>query len=1042
MAQAQPLGPEDLPNVFNCLKWALSPQQEQRQQAEAALRGLETRPGFVSCLAEILASSDADHSARWLAAVPFKNCCNKYWRARLPGSLGEEEKAHLRQKLLSLVAQDDSQIAVQVAVVFAKVARFDYPRAWPSLFADLLGVLQGGSTLAQRRVYLALHHILKELASKRLAADQRNFEQITAQLLEPVWRQWAADTRAVSAALPAALHAPPPQAQALLLTFERWLLELKGLRRMVLFGFPSDARTLQQVPAVAEVAPALLQVLQAFAAARAGKTGGPRNQVQAMLDRGLLKLVKTLRQMQEMHPWSFLHSGILVPCLELCCGHLLHVDPHSTHVGQQYTMQCLLFVHGVQKSPPYKGSAAALTLNLEARDNVDQLKGMAAEAQRTLAGFWCGGRLQALVAALIERLFPLMEKELEAWEDSPEAFHHELENTAWEESVRGCAENAYLALFEGHRDQVASVVLDLLRRTNEACAALTAGGSAGAPPAAHLVRGVPAAILAKEAVYHAAAVGAYELHDYIDFSAWLRGSLLVEMSDAAPAARPLRRRALKLPAHWLPKLAKADRPAVYAAEMGALVSGDAALQLAAVASLQALIDDWDFEEAQFLEFVGPCFQLTAALLQSAAEFDTQLQAFSLLNLVIDRLAESMKPYTSGLMQLLPAVWHEAEGQSLLRIQVLLALQRLVNALGAESPACYPLVLPVLRLCTDINQPDEINLLEDGLQLWLVALRNAPAPHPELLAIFPHLVAAMERSTEHMATGMNITASCVLLGGADFLPQHGAGLVQILCGFIGNVKERGMLALMPTMHLVIQSFPGEGPHLLGPALQRLLADVLSGREPGLVVAAALGVFARVLLQNGPAFLALFQAAAPYVQPPADAAGAGGTVAGGAGGADPAQRLLLALVDLWLDRFDCIGQLGARKLSALALCVAATLPLPALLERLEIIVTHVTSVWFEVEGSELAGSVHLRAEDIVSQARDEDGLAAVNSEEAEGESSRRLALHEADPVVILCLSAFARQQLEAAAAAHGVALSAALNAISPSLAGQLQAMLASA
>lgn len=33
-------------------------------------------------------------------------------------------------------------------------------------------------------------------------------------------------------------------------------------------------------------------------------------------------------------------------------------------------------------------------------------------------------------------------------EDSPEAFHHELENAAWEESLRGCAESTYLALFE------------------------------------------------------------------------------------------------------------------------------------------------------------------------------------------------------------------------------------------------------------------------------------------------------------------------------------------------------------------------------------------------------------------------------------------------------------------------------------------------------------------------------------------------------------------------------------------------------------------
>lgn len=128
--------------------------------------------------------------------------------------------------------------------------------------------------------------------------------QVTSQLLEPVWHQWAADTQTLSSSLPEALQASMPQSQQqLLLTFERWLLELKALRRMLLFGFQPDSRTLQQVAAVAQAAPVLLGTLQALAAARAGRTGGQRNQVQAMLDRALLKLLKTLRQMQEVHPW-------------------------------------------------------------------------------------------------------------------------------------------------------------------------------------------------------------------------------------------------------------------------------------------------------------------------------------------------------------------------------------------------------------------------------------------------------------------------------------------------------------------------------------------------------------------------------------------------------------------------------------------------------------------------------------------------------------------------------------------------------------------
>lgn len=70
------------------------------------------------------------------------------------------------------------QIAVQTALVVAKAARFDYPRDWPSLFNDLLGQVHGGDKLTVRRVYFVLHHVLKELSSKRLVADQKNFAEV------------------------------------------------------------------------------------------------------------------------------------------------------------------------------------------------------------------------------------------------------------------------------------------------------------------------------------------------------------------------------------------------------------------------------------------------------------------------------------------------------------------------------------------------------------------------------------------------------------------------------------------------------------------------------------------------------------------------------------------------------------------------------------------------------------------------------------------------------------------------------------------------
>lgn len=916
------------------------------------------------------------------------------------------------------------------------MARLDYPRAWPTLFVDLLGRLQSAveagpaGTLAVRRSYLALHHTLKELASKRLAADQRAFEEVTAQLLEPLWKQWEADTAALTSGLPTALRAgsDPSSQQVPLLTFERWLLQLKSLRRLLLFGFPSDARTMDQVPAVAQVVPAMLATLQALLALTpTAATGAARSQLAAMLDRGSIKLLKTLRQLQELHPWSVLHSGALLSMLDMACAQIGTPSMRLGTVADQFMKQCLLLISGVVKCASYKGSAAALSVSAgKGREQMQRLKEMAAQATPTLHAFWAT-KEEALVQIIVTRLFPLSSKELEMWDDSGEELHQELDHSGQDESVRGCAEQAYAALLEADRARLGPAVVDMLRRAGEG-SLLPANGHSH-------VQGVPVAVLAKAAVYHAVAVGAYELHDFLDFSSWLHASLLVEICDASTAARPLRRSAIKVVAYWAPRLKKEDRPAVYRALVSALADHDAAIHLAAAATLHALLEDWEFDPDQFAEFVPLVFQLLARLLQSSVEYEAQLEAFALINLIIDRLGGTVASYAGGLLQLLPAVWSASEGQSLLRIQVLLALQRVVHALGVDSPNSYPVLLPVLAVATDPSQPDELNLMEDGLLLWLVALRHAPAPHPGLLAPLGHLLNAMERSTEHVAVGTRLISSCVLLGGGEVLAAHGQGIVSVLTGYVGNVKDRGMLCLLPVMDLIVQLFPQDGPALLRPALVALIRLLLSGQEPATVVAHGLGLLARVLVQNPQAFLQLFQAAGAQL-------GAALPPPGQGEDPDPTSRLLLAVLDLWLEKFDSIGQAAARKLSALALCMLLTLPVPQVLLRCEAIAAHVTAVWFELEGPD-AGAGAAFGLDFYSAGtgpKDDDIPVAVDLEEAEGEMGRRRALFERNAVPTLNLSAFCKQQMEAAAGVHGGALNEALNALDPALGKQLSDMLA--
>jgi hypothetical protein len=209
--QQQPLTDHHVPEVLRCLSEALSGGNHSKA-AEAVLGALEQCPNFCTCLALIMADGQLDYSARWLASVHFKNTVVRNWRR-----LGVDEKARLRSAVLQLVGQEDNQVAIQVALALAKIARADFPHEWPELFDRLLALLlvpsqpyhaasspgassssPAGVQLITRRVYLVLHHLLKELSSKRLPADRKNFHGVANKLLAELpchglpslWDQW------------------------------------------------------------------------------------------------------------------------------------------------------------------------------------------------------------------------------------------------------------------------------------------------------------------------------------------------------------------------------------------------------------------------------------------------------------------------------------------------------------------------------------------------------------------------------------------------------------------------------------------------------------------------------------------------------------------------------------------------------------------------------------------------------------------------------------------------------------------------------------
>ena len=178
-----------------------------------------------------------DTNMRFMASVCLKNGIDKYWRKTAPNSLKEEERQLLKNQFLQYLNEPELRLARQMSVILGKLARFELPHQWPDLVTKLIQILQESSALAavhasptntpgpmlasllalapssssstssvfsltpstssysltninsppniiHNRSLMALHQIIKSLASKRLVNDRKIFEELSMNLIE------------------------------------------------------------------------------------------------------------------------------------------------------------------------------------------------------------------------------------------------------------------------------------------------------------------------------------------------------------------------------------------------------------------------------------------------------------------------------------------------------------------------------------------------------------------------------------------------------------------------------------------------------------------------------------------------------------------------------------------------------------------------------------------------------------------------------------------------------------------------------------------
>ncbi|XP_060202448.1 uncharacterized protein LOC132630871 isoform X2 [Lycium barbarum] len=997
------LSVSDLPAMYSLLTNSLSAEQTIRKPAETTLAQSENRPGFCSCLMEVITAKDlvTQVDVRLMASVYFKNSINRYWRSRRDSSgISNEEKSHLRQKLLSHLREENYQIALTLSVIISKIARIDYPKEWPDLFSFLAQQLQSADIRTSHRIFMILYRTLKELSTKRLTSDQRTFAEICTQFFDYSWHLWQTDVQTILKGFSALAQtfggsAAELHHDDLYLTCERWFLCSKIIRQLIISGFPSDAKTLQEVRHVKEVAPVLLNAIQSLLPYYSSfRDHQPK--FWDLLKRACTKLMKILVTIQQRHPYSFGDKCVLPLVMEFCLSKILDPEPHVMSF-EQFMIQCMVMVKTVLEGKEYKTSLAGRVVD-ENRVTFEQMK---QNISSTVAGLLTSllptDRVVLLCNVLIRRYFVLTASDMEEWYQNPETFYHEQDSVLWSEKLRPCAEALYIVLFENHSQLLGPVVVSILQEAMSGC------------PSA--VNEITRALLLKDAAYGAAAYIYYELSNYLSFKDWFNGALSLELRNDHPNMRIIHRKVALILGQWVSEIKDDTRRAVYCALIRLLQDNDLCVRLTACRSLYFHIEDATFNENEFLDLLPVCWDLCFKLVDEVQEFDSKVQVLNTISVLIARVTE-VTPYANKLMLFFQKAWEESSGESILQIQLLTALKNFVVALGYQSPKSYGMLLPILQSGINVTSPDE--LLEDCMQLWEATLINAPSMVPELLGYFPCLVEILERSFDHLKVATNIIEDYVILGGREFLSLHASSVAKLLDLVVGNVNDRGLLSVIPVIDILVQCFPMEVPQLISSTLQKLIIACLTGGDDhdpskAAVKASSAALLARVLVMNTNylAQLTSDPSLSIHLQK---------------SGFPEEENILLCLVDIWLEKVDNVTSFQ-RKTIGLALSIILTLRLPQVLDKLDQIMSVCTSV--------ILGA----SEDLSEEESSSDSVCS-SKPHVPSKELRRRQMKLSDPINQISLEDSVRDNLQTCSTLHGESFNAAIGRLHPAVLNQLK------
>lgn len=769
--------------------------------------------------------------------------------------------------------------------------------------------VQGQQGLLEQRSIDLTYRIVKELATRRLMVHRKQLAMLSVEILPLLQQHWNSTATRISEHLWAHCQLSPttaPPAAALQTATDR-LAQLLTLTKLLSTMFLNAFRDLVAIQNGELVRSALIQfyerlenlvrfrhsIIEAIGAGADSENSEMMAMI-AIVDKCTHRIASVVVSIQKSYPIEF--RDYLSPFLNLfwnVLGSLVPGNPltAAADAPRRLQIEALQFFANVLSCRLYKteslssadgGGSSVVSKVITATGDVSLTDAMVLEALNAINGFFSSGgngenRFEVLQQLTVMQYMRLTAKDLDEWQSDPEAFSALTESLTAQESVRACAENLFLTLLQNYPEQTIPGLTQMSAAASSSLADIVSGSSG---PSEDDPR-----ILDVDAVLLAIGLGCYDLHSVFEFEPWFTSNLAPILVSPAPSMGSirglpvLRYRIVWLVSCWLAQLSTTIRPVLYETLLNPAAffhqhNADAALKLRVVQSLESMVNDWGFEVDAFAPFLPQALECLFTFFPQTEESESKMKILSCLEAIIQTCGVRAVVFSEQISAPLPAMWmSDSDASNLVRGKILQLLAKLVSCVKESQTLAstqreagelqqanqgvqklVEMCLQVVRFATDVSNPDEVFLMESGLELWSEALAVSTVYTEELHLLFGNLLHLMKRDYEHVKLALQILKQYVRLGQAQFWQAYHASVAELFFDVLGNVKADACVQLARTQELIVAMFPSEQVAVCAPVLTRMIEACMlfvrkdAAREPEMAIVGYLSVLARLLMRH--------------------------------------------------------------------------------------------------------------------------------------------------------------------------------------------------